>query len=138
MDPALRELVEETVASEHEKRVLSGLAERLHRLPSRGLANKLTEYRGRRAEALIAELRMAWALSNVTRLGVELQAGAAHDLRLRGQGLDWTVEVQHKSSVDPFSAIFNPEPDLLAAYEGDEHDVPLSKSQHRECLVDRL
>jgi hypothetical protein len=87
-------------------------------LSCEGVASKLAEYKGcgRRAEDLIAELRMALALAECTGATVHLQAGDAHDLRLAGPNLDCTIEIEHKSSISAFATVFYPEPHEIAAY----------------------
>lgn len=106
------------VASRANERAVAYLVEQLRALPCRGLADKLDEYKGRGCSApdLIAELRMAIALLSATGARLDFQSGAAADLRLDGDGVNWTVEVEHKSAVSPFAAIFYPGPDDLAVY----------------------
>jgi hypothetical protein len=118
MARTLADLVAQTDASAIDARALSWFVERLEASSCSGLAGKVAEYKGcgPRADDLIAELRIAFALSDATRATVELQEGAVHDLRLRAPGLDCTVEVEHKSSVSAFAAVFYPDPDAVAAY----------------------
>src|SRR5262249_29444143 len=93
--------------------MLEELVERLHAASAVGLAEKLGEYRGKQTENVLAELRMGEALSIATRSRLYLQCGDAHDLRLMNETIDCTVEVEHKSSVSAFAAIFYPELDVL-------------------------
>jgi hypothetical protein len=105
------ELIQQTNASSRDQRSLSLVAENLEAVHCVGLADKFAEYKGcgPRSGALIAELRMALALSRSTRLPVTLQVGEAHDPRVGA----CTVEVQHKSSVFAFNSVFYPDPDAV-------------------------
>jgi hypothetical protein len=100
------------------KNRLSGLRRDLQRLGAKGLDEKLSEYShaGAALENLTAELRMGLAISLATGLSIQFQSGEASDLRLQGEQLDCTIEVEHKSSASAFSGVFHPTQENLAEY----------------------
>src|SRR6185503_18083009 len=76
---------------------------------------KLAENRGKFWNVL-AELKLAERLSTHLKAPVQLQTGAASDIRLLGD-VDCTIEVEHKTATHPFSAVFYPDPDTLRSYD---------------------
>lgn len=92
------------------RRVVDGLvamecvhvAEKLREKPGARVAHKLGD--------LMAELYVAEALSVHLGRPVTFQVGDAADLRFSVGGVDCLVEVVHKSSPHPWSAVFSPDP----------------------------
>ena len=94
---------------------LTSVVDCLRRNRCLGIDEKLAENRGKFWNVL-AELKLAERLSTHLKAPVQLQAGAASDIRLLGD-VDCTIEVEHKTATHPFSAVFYPDADTLRSYE---------------------
>jgi hypothetical protein len=71
---------------------------------------------GGRLGSLLAELRFARSLSQHLGCTITFQVGDQADLRFVTEGIDCLLEVVHKSSSDPWSAVFHPDPADLDRY----------------------
>ncbi len=80
---------------------------------------------------------MALVLAIRLRHPVTLQTGAAPDLAFEMEGATCTVEVQHKSSVSPFSAVFYPDSKTLEQYRNSHSSWQAAALQLHD-LLERL
>ena len=96
------------------------MVEELRRLHCMGVEAKLREYGCDRTPNLIAELRMALALAIPLRRPAILQSAHAPDLVFELEGVTCTVEVEHKSSLSPFCAVFYPDSKTLEEYRNSQ------------------
>jgi hypothetical protein len=94
---------------------LTSVVDRLRRNRCLGIDEKLAENPGKFWNVL-AELKLAERLSTHLKAPVQLQTGAASDIRLLGD-VDCTIEVEHKTATHPFSAVFYPDADTLRSYD---------------------
>jgi hypothetical protein len=88
----------------------------LERLGCRNIAEKLFEFKGGNFDDLLAELRLARSVSRHLGCPVDFQVGDVADIRFIVDGVDCLLEVVHKSSPHPWSAVFHPTPAALERY----------------------
>lgn len=103
---------------------LPALVQRLKSLRCDGVDDKTAEYdpTPEKLGDLLAELKLGAQLSTHLKVPVTFQTGDKSDIIFEAHGVRCTVEVEHKSTADPFGAVFHPHPDTLAWYaeEGQE------------------
>lgn len=78
---------------------------------------------------LLAELRMACAISRHLGRPVEFQVGNKADMRFGVDGRIVELEVVHRSVVAPWSAVFHPDPATLPEYASSSE--PWKRAAHR-------
>lgn len=116
LEGALRDVVRASALVDYEENQLRQLVNDLVRIGSVGMPEKVQEYRGGRAEDLVAELRVAWALVDRCETPPVFEVGDAPDFRFDVAGTSVLADVVHKSVSHALSTVLYPDPDRLAAY----------------------
>jgi hypothetical protein len=87
---------------------------------------------------LLAELRLGEQISRHLKMPVVFQIGADSDIRFKASGVECTIEVEHKSSIDPFDSVFYPAPDKLLWYRTSGQELWQKAAVRLNEIVNRL